>query len=726
MPDVDMDGIYTEKKSRCTCTCRFGRGILSKSFQGNFLLILAVIGYMCFGAAVFVKLEFGGPSKSNSVLDTPENTALLIWQINATNYSTWAGEVASIITVFRAEQYCGPTFLPDVEQWGFLTGLFLCMTAITTIGYGTVTPASKAGRLFLTFYSILGIPLFLLFLSNFGVVVAAITRDKFKSVRRIAKKTTRRMSHSIHARRRSRSSLREDIDLAKLESHLNKYYTGDQTEMEETDTSKQLVDGLIADELRRRSISIFESDFLHQDNTSTVIEMDGPNIENTLQENLPDQLPSGDELDHVGNELQRNATNKSNVSSFTEQSTHVLGQSSPPDGSNSKADDNGSNSIGIPPDQTSTPAACTANEFCAGCHAYDENTYTNPSDKLNDTREANYLSTPGSLTCRREKNNCEQTSLDATSSQKNNNGNHAETDTPDTSESLAPVDVLLDSHASKHLSPSVSLHSSFSRSSISSAIQTTQISATNNSITALKTGSTTELIESSDADSNDGITNTQCARTLEPCIKNSDLVRCDNCNHILNSKTLCLTNKAAESVHQKRISFENERESGDDSSITHDFIYRERSASVFTIDGDSNNPQEKALGLLASIYLVYTLGGTLLFIEWEKGQEWDFINSFYFCVTTLTTIGFGDLMINLRHEDGTEGIKEGKLILFIIYTCFGLVLLSACFSLAQQKVKRVAHKLMSKLHVTQYFHSCANSCITCNFCLKYCRRGEET
>ncbi|KAH8371637.1 hypothetical protein KR093_008342 [Drosophila rubida] len=62
---------------------------------------------------------------------------------------------------------------PDVDhQWSFSGAFLYSLTVITTIGYGNITPTSDWGKLVTILYAIIGMPLFLLYLSNIGDVLA--------------------------------------------------------------------------------------------------------------------------------------------------------------------------------------------------------------------------------------------------------------------------------------------------------------------------------------------------------------------------------------------------------------------------------------------------------------------------------------------------------------------------------------------------------------------------
>lgn len=110
-------------------------------------------------------------------------------------------------------------------------------------------------------------------------------------------------------------------------------------------------------------------------------------------------------------------------------------------------------------------------------------------------------------------------------------------------------------------------------------------------------------------------------------------------------------------------------------------------------DDDDFDDDEESVPLLVTVFVIplyLTLGATL-FTIWEG---WTFLNSFYFCFITLTTIGFGDFVPGQSLKAEAE---KGKLISAAVYILFGLVLIAMCVNLMKeqlsQKVKRVASKL---------------------------------
>ena len=54
------------------------------------------------------------------------------------------------------------------EQWKFVGSLYFCTVVVTLIGYGHSTPRTIAGRSFCIFYTLIGIPIFLIMFQSVG------------------------------------------------------------------------------------------------------------------------------------------------------------------------------------------------------------------------------------------------------------------------------------------------------------------------------------------------------------------------------------------------------------------------------------------------------------------------------------------------------------------------------------------------------------------------------
>lgn len=51
----------------------------------------------------------------------------------------------------------GTIFYHYTEKWSWIDAYYFCVVTLATVGYGDLTPKTEAGRLFTTFYIILGV-----------------------------------------------------------------------------------------------------------------------------------------------------------------------------------------------------------------------------------------------------------------------------------------------------------------------------------------------------------------------------------------------------------------------------------------------------------------------------------------------------------------------------------------------------------------------------------------
>lgn len=75
--------------------------------------------------------------------------------------------------------------------------------------------------------------------------------------------------------------------------------------------------------------------------------------------------------------------------------------------------------------------------------------------------------------------------------------------------------------------------------------------------------------------------------------------------------------------------------------------------------------------------------GTIMFAEWEK---WSYLDSAYFCVTSLCKIGIGDFVPGANILD-SKGGKPTKLVINFVYMLLGMGIVAMCYILMREEVR---------------------------------------
>ena len=108
--------------------------------------------------------------------------------------------------------------------------------------------------------------------------------------------------------------------------------------------------------------------------------------------------------------------------------------------------------------------------------------------------------------------------------------------------------------------------------------------------------------------------------------------------------------------------------------------------------------EQMTVPLLVTVFVIplYLTLGAILFNIWEN---WGFLNSFYFCFITLTTIGFGDYVPGSAL---TVSAAKEKLISAALYILLGLVLIAMCFNLMKEQLSQKFKQVAGKWGIMEY------------------------
>lgn len=104
-----------------------------------------------------------------------------------------------------------------------------------------------------------------------------------------------------------------------------------------------------------------------------------------------------------------------------------------------------------------------------------------------------------------------------------------------------------------------------------------------------------------------------------------------------------------------------------------------------TAEDGGGVPKKVIVPSTACLWVIffYIGTGTIMFAEWEG---WNYLDSAYFCVTSLCKIGIGDFVPGANILD-SQGGKQTKLAINFVYMLFGMGLVAMCYNLMREEVR---------------------------------------
>ncbi|XP_053568649.1 potassium channel subfamily K member 17 [Bombina bombina] len=129
------------------------------------LLLILYTCYLLVGATVFWALE------SKAEVDLSQNFQHEKWEL-LKNYTCMDNETLEQFIVGIIKAYKNGVIIQgntsEFGTWSFTGSFFFSVTAITTIGYGNISPTTVGGRIFCIVFALFGIPLNLILLNRIG------------------------------------------------------------------------------------------------------------------------------------------------------------------------------------------------------------------------------------------------------------------------------------------------------------------------------------------------------------------------------------------------------------------------------------------------------------------------------------------------------------------------------------------------------------------------------
>lgn len=143
----------------------------------NVGITFLVVFYIIFGSLLFEEIEKTAHKETqDKALQDRLDTAMNLWEITCCSLKTFNRAEYEMAVDEHLKDF--QTKVTDRQrkgvdsEWTFSGGFLYSLTVITTIGYGNKTPITDVGKITTIFYAIIGMPLFLLYLSNIGDILA--------------------------------------------------------------------------------------------------------------------------------------------------------------------------------------------------------------------------------------------------------------------------------------------------------------------------------------------------------------------------------------------------------------------------------------------------------------------------------------------------------------------------------------------------------------------------
>ncbi|XP_015524425.1 potassium channel subfamily K member 16 [Neodiprion lecontei] len=142
----------------------------------NVGIVCLVVGYAVAGAAIFYYIEGEMCQKTLNV--TRNEIADKLWnytsRVNIFSEQQWKLQVDIMLKEYQKDvvKEAKNGYKVKSMEWTYAGAFLYSLTVITTIGYGNISPRTAWGKVATIIYAIAGMPLFLLYLSNIGDILA--------------------------------------------------------------------------------------------------------------------------------------------------------------------------------------------------------------------------------------------------------------------------------------------------------------------------------------------------------------------------------------------------------------------------------------------------------------------------------------------------------------------------------------------------------------------------
>ncbi|XP_072051235.1 uncharacterized protein [Amphiura filiformis] len=187
-PRISLRAAFSHRDKKRKCL-----DVTKKFISSPFGVLCLILAYLSLGACVFMWMERAEESKRRTDL-IGRRYDLTKRLVNCTEMNLDPTECL-VTTVKKWEQelvlnfpvlyiHLGDDNSTTPRIWNWPNAFYGCFSVITTIGYGTIAPITKFGRMFVIVYAIVGIPLMLLLVADIGGQLARLVKIIIIAIRK--------------------------------------------------------------------------------------------------------------------------------------------------------------------------------------------------------------------------------------------------------------------------------------------------------------------------------------------------------------------------------------------------------------------------------------------------------------------------------------------------------------------------------------------------------------
>ncbi|KAF2353625.1 Potassium channel domain [Trinorchestia longiramus] len=163
----------------------------SKKGFTHVFMFLMIAAYTALGAALFIMIEAPHENTEKLIIEYERNRLIddLFVESKLHERHEWREMAKARIRPYEDKLMTsyshGVSADTDDRVWTFWKSMFFCSTITTTIGYGHMAPVTQAGRILCIVYAIIGIPLMLILMADFGKLFTRGLKAIFRLIFRI-------------------------------------------------------------------------------------------------------------------------------------------------------------------------------------------------------------------------------------------------------------------------------------------------------------------------------------------------------------------------------------------------------------------------------------------------------------------------------------------------------------------------------------------------------------